>query len=64
MFIFTFEATLDRRQQRVSLEVCGMLLLFLGVDKINFSDISLLVQCDVEFRNIFSHQMIPKYFFL
>ena len=53
MFIFTFEATLDRQQQRVSVEVCGMLLLFLGVDKINFSDISLLRQRQ-EFRNIFS----------
>ena len=32
-----------------------MLLLFLGADKINYSDISLLVPCVEEFRNISSH---------
>ena len=49
----TRQAAAAVRWWRVSVEVCGMLLLFLGVDKINFSDISLLRQRQ-EFRNIFS----------
>ena len=49
----TRQAAAAVRWWRVSVEVCGMLLLFLGVDKINFSDISLLPQRQ-EFRNNFS----------